>query len=145
MDLEKSDLTKFIKAKSKATNLSKSRFYSIFVISYAAYDSVCLDLQSVWESSWSKALKAKKTTKIVKIDNLNFVKKIDFSSHQWNTIICNLNLKYDYRIRANRTALLIRTPGDSLWSFSAKNWWKITLFSPIFSPKTTIVWSQKVP
>ena len=76
MVLEKSDLTKVIKAKSKATNLSKSRFYSIFVILYAAYDSICLDLQSVWKSSWSKALKAKKAAKIVKIDNLNFVKKM---------------------------------------------------------------------
>ena len=103
MVLEKSDLTKVIKAKSKATNLSKSRFYSIFVILYAAYDSVCLDLQSVWESSWSKALKAKKAAKIVKIDNLNFVKKkIDFSSHQWNIIICNLNLEYDYLKRGLR-------------------------------------------
>ena len=103
MVLEKSDLTKVIKAKSKATNLSKSRFYSIFVILYAAYDSVCLDLQSVWESSWSKALKAKKATKIVKIDNLNFVKeKFDFSSHQWNIIICNLILEYDYLKRGLR-------------------------------------------
>ena len=102
MVLEKSDLTKVIKAKSKATNLSKSRFYSIFVILYAAYDTVCLDLQSVWESSWSKALKAKKAAKIVKIDNLNFVKKIDFSSHQWNIIICNLNLEYDYLKRGLR-------------------------------------------
>ena len=109
MVLEKSDLTKVIKAKSKATNLSKSRFYSIFVILYAAYDSVCLDLQSVWESSWSKALKAKKTAKIVKIENLNFVeKKFDFSSPQWNTIICNLNLEYDYLIRGLRVTKIYK-------------------------------------
>ena len=102
MVLEKSDLTKVIKAKSKATNLSKSRFYSIFVILYAAYDSVCLDLQSVWESSWSKALKAKKAAKIVKMITWTSLKKIDFSSHQWNIIICNLNLEYDYLKRGLR-------------------------------------------
>ena len=106
MVLEKSDLTKVIKAKSKATNLSKSWFYSIFVIFYAVYDSVCLDLQSVWDSSWSKVLKAKKAAKIVKIENLNIQffakKKSDFSSPQWNTIICNLNLEYDYLIRGLR-------------------------------------------
>ena len=78
MVLEKSDLTKAIKAKAKATNLSKSRFYSIFVIFFVAYDSVGLDLQSVWESSWSKVLKANKAATIVKIENLNiqfFTKK----------------------------------------------------------------------
>ena len=118
MVLEKSDLKKVIEAKLKAKNLSKSRFLQHFVILYAAYDSVCLDLQSVWESSWSKVLKAKKAAKIVKIENLNIQflaqkRKSDFSSLQWNTLICNLNLEYDYLKR-----------GLTLQTFAVKLQWK---------------------
>ena len=49
-----------------------------------------------------------------------------------------------YRIRAYRTPLLIRTQGDTLWSFLAKNRRKNIVFSDDFRPKLTIVRGLKV-
>ena len=70
MILVKSDPTKVIKAKLKAMCLPKSRLYTIIFVFYAAYESVCIELQSVWDSSWLKVLKAKRPLETFKIKNL---------------------------------------------------------------------------
>ena len=57
---------KVIKANLEAMNLPKSRLYTITFVFYAAYESVCIELQSVWDSSWLKVLKAKKATRNIK-------------------------------------------------------------------------------
>ena len=61
---------KAIKANLKVTSLPKSRLYTIIFVFYAAYESVCMELQSVWDSSWLKVLKAKRPLETFKIKNL---------------------------------------------------------------------------
>ena len=63
MILVKSDPTKVIKAKLKALRLPKSRLCTIIFVFYAAFESVCIELQSLWDLSWLKVLKAKKATR----------------------------------------------------------------------------------
>ena len=70
MILVKSDPPKVIKAKLKAMRLPKSKLYTIIFVFYAAYKSVCIELQSVWDSSWLKVLKAKRPLETFKIKNL---------------------------------------------------------------------------
>ena len=62
------------------------------------------------------------------------------STFIWNSrvLLVYVDLR-GYRIRANRTPLLIRAPGFALCSFSAKNRRKITVFSDDFRTKMTIV------
>ena len=47
MILVKSDPMKVIKANLKAMSLPKSRLFTIIFVFYAAYESVCIELQSV--------------------------------------------------------------------------------------------------
>ena len=71
MILVKSDPMKVIKANLKALNLPKSRLYTIIFVFYAAYKSVCIEMPSVWDSSWLKVLKAKKATRNIQNQKLD--------------------------------------------------------------------------
>ena len=62
---------KVIKANLEAMNLPKSRLYTIIFVFYAAYKSVCIELQSVWDSSWLKVLKGKKATRNIQYQKLD--------------------------------------------------------------------------
>ena len=54
---------KVIKANLEAMNLPKSRLYTIIFVFYAAFESVWIEFQSLWDLSWLKVLKAKKATR----------------------------------------------------------------------------------
>ena len=61
---------KVIKANLEAMNLPKSRLYTIIFVFYAAFESVCIELQSLWDLSWLKVLKAKKATRNIQNQKL---------------------------------------------------------------------------
>ena len=71
MILVKFDLMKVIKANLKTTSLPKSRLYTIIFVFYAAFESVCIELQSLWDLSWLKVLKAKKATRNIQNQKLD--------------------------------------------------------------------------
>ena len=71
MILVKSDPTKVIKAKLKALRLPKSKLYTIIFVFYAAFESVWIELQSLWDLSWLKVLKAKKATRNIQNQKLD--------------------------------------------------------------------------
>ena len=71
MILVKSDQTKVIEAKLKALRLPKSRLCTIIFVFYAAFESVCIELQSLWDLSWLKVLKAKKATRNIQNQKLD--------------------------------------------------------------------------
>ena len=95
MILVKSDPTKVIKAKLKALRLPKSRLCTIIFVFYAAFESVWIELQSLWDLSWLKVLKAKKATRNIQNQKLDkdqgYAKNTAFQViKEWKTISCNL-------------------------------------------------------